>query len=107
MTANNELELAGSEVLVPADNAFGEALAAEESLWRSTIVWTLIAIPVCIAVFMLLVVLAIGGDDPDWGAWLGISAIVGTLGGAFFGGWAAFTAKCHMLDELDERGARH
>jgi hypothetical protein len=107
MTANNELELAGSEVLVPADEGFSEALAAEKSLWRATIVWTLIAIPICIVFFMLLMVLAVGGDDPDWGAWLGISAIVGALGGAFFGGWAAFTTKSHMIDVIDERSAHH
>jgi hypothetical protein len=107
MTENLEMELAGSEALVPFDEALQETLEAEKSLWRSVILWTLIAIPICIVIFIGLIAVAVGGDDPEWGAWIGIGIIVGTFAGAFFGGWAAFTAKSHLLDEVDERAAHH
>lgn len=106
-TPNTEVELAGPELIVPLDAAHAEAMAAEKSLWKATIWGTLIATPICIVIWMAIVVLAVGGDDPDWGAWLGIAAIVGVLAGAFFGGWAAFTVKAHQLDEVDAHGARH
>jgi hypothetical protein len=106
MTENSELALAGPELLVPLDDVHGEALAAERSLWRATIWGTVIATPICIVIWMLIVVLSVGGKDPAWGAYLGIAAIVGVLAGAFFGGWAAFIAKAHLLDEVDSRGAR-
>ena len=107
MTENTEVALAGPELLVPLDAAHAEALAAEKSLWKATIWGTLIATPICVAVWMLIVVLAVGGDDPAWGAYLGIGAIVGLLAGAFFGGWAAFIAKAHQLDDVDMHGARN
>ena len=106
MTANSELDLTGPELLVPLDGAHAEALAAERSLWRAAIWGTVIATPICIVIWMLIVVLAVGGDDPAWGAYLGIAAIVGALAGVFFGGWAAFIVKAHLLDEVDAHGAR-
>ena len=107
-TPNTELELTGPELLVPLDDAHAEALAVQKSLWKAAILGFVIATPVCIAIWMVLVVLAVGGDsDVEWGAWLGIAAIVGTLAGAFFGGWAAFIVKAHQLDEVDAHGARH
>lgn len=107
MTENSEVALAGPELPVPLDAAHAEAMAAEKSLWVATIWGFLIATPICIVIWMLIVVLAVGGDDPAWGAWLGIAAIVGVLAGAFFGGWAAFTMKAHQLDEVDSHGARN
>ena len=107
MSENAEMELAGSEALVPFDQALEETLEAEKSLWRSVILWTLVAIPICIVIFIGLIAVAVGGDDPEWGAWIGIGIIVGAFAGAFFGGWAAFTAKSHLLDEVDERAADH
>ena len=107
MTDNAEMELAGPELLVPYDDPNHEALAAERSLWRAVIKWTLIAIPICILIWVGLITLAVGTKDPEWGAWIGIGIIVGTFAGAFFGGWAAFTAKSHLLDVVDERAAHH
>lgn len=107
MTENAEMELTGSEAVVPFDDAIQETLAAEKSLWRSVVIWTIVAIPICIVIWIGLIALAVGGKDPDWGAWIGIGIIVGAFAGAFFGGWAAFTAKSHLLDEVDERAAHH
>ena len=105
---NTEVEAAGSEILVPGDAALEEELAAEKSLWRTMIWGMVIATPICIIVWMVIVAFAVGPKDPsDWAAWLGIGAVVGTLAGAFFGGWAGFTMKAHLLDEVDARGARH
>ena len=107
MSENAEVELAGPELLVPYEDPHHEALRAEKSLWRSVIIWTIVAIPICIVIWTLLIVLAVGGKDPQWGAWIGIGILVGTFAGAFFGGWAAFTAKSHLLDDVDERAAHH
>jgi hypothetical protein len=107
MTDNAEMELAGSEVLVPHDRAIEETLAAERSLWRAVMWGIIIAIPVCIVIWIAIIALAVGGKDPDWGAWIGIGIVVGVIAGAFFGGWAAFTAKSHLLDDVDERAAHH
>lgn len=105
---NTEPELAGTEIAVPSDAALEEELAAERSLWRSVLWGTVIATPICIVIWMVMVVIAVGPKDPDdWAAWLGIGAIVGLLAGAFFGGWAAFIAKAHLLDEVDQRAAHH
>ena len=105
---NTEVEAAGSEIAIPGDAALAEELAVERSIWRAVGWGVVVACPVCIAVFMIIVAIAVGPKDPeDWAAWLGIAALVGVLAGAFFGGWAGFTMKAHMLDEVDARGARH
>jgi uncharacterized BrkB/YihY/UPF0761 family membrane protein len=105
---NTEVEAAGSEIAVPGDAALEEELAAEKSVWRSVIWGTLIATPICVVIWILIVVFAVGPEDPeDWLAWLGIGAIVGVLAGAFFGGWAGFIMKAHLLDDVDARAARH
>ena len=105
--ANTEMELAAPELLVPYDDPHRETLEAERSLWHAVIVWTLVAIPICIVIWCGLITLAVGTKDPQWGAWLGIGVRVGAFAGAFFGGWAAFTAKSHLLDDVDERAAHH
>ena len=104
---SDEIEPAGSEVLVARDAAIQETLAAERSLWRAVMWGTIIAIPICIVIWIAIVALAVGGKDPDWGAWIGIGILVGAFAGAFFGGWAAFTAKSHLLDAVDERASHH
>lgn len=104
---SDEVELAGGEIAVPDDVALQEELAAERSLMRSVLLGIAIAVPVCMVIWAALVAIAVGGDDPDWGAWLGMGAGVGAFAGAFFGGWAGFTAKAHLLDEVDQRAAHH
>ena len=105
---NTEVEAAGSEIAIPGDAGLAEELAVEQSLWR-TMMWGMaIAAPICVVIWMIIVVAAVGPEDPeDWLAWLGIGVIVGVLAGAFFGGWAAFLMKAHTLDEVDARSARH
>ncbi|MBM3659947.1 MAG: hypothetical protein FJW95_10670 [Actinobacteria bacterium] len=104
---NTEVELAGSEVAVAGDEETAEEIDAEKSVWRAVAWGTLIATPICIVIWCLIVVLAVGPEEPeDWAAWLGIGVIVGVLAGAFFGGWAGFIAKSHLLDEIDRSDAR-
>ena len=103
---NTEVEAAGSEVEIAGDEGLAAEQAVEKSIWRAVTLGILIAVPVCIVIWMIIVVVAVGPKDPqDWAAWLGIGALVGVLAGAFFGGWAGFTAKAHMLDEIDRSNA--
>ena len=105
---NTEIEAAGSEIFVPGDAALVEELAVEQSLWRAMFWGMVIAAPICVVIWMVIVALAVGPKSPaHWLAWLGIGAIVGVLAGAFFGGWAGFLMKAHTLDEVDSRSARH
>jgi hypothetical protein len=86
--------------------ALAEESAAEKALFRSVIRSTIIAIPLCVVIWCGLVALAIAGKPaPDWGVWLGVASGVGVIAGAFFGGWAGFVAKAHVLDELDVRAS--
>lgn len=104
---NTEVEAAGSEIAIPGDEGLSDELAAEKSVWRAVAWGILIAVPICVVIWCLIVVLAVGPEDPsDWAAWIGIGVIVGIFAGAFFGGWAGFTAKAHLLDEIDRSDAR-
>lgn len=103
---STEIVKAGSEIVYAGDVDLEDELDAEKVVWRSVIRAGIIAAPICVVIWMGIVVAAVGSKDPeDWLAWLGIGAIVGVLAGAFFGGWAAFLAKSHLLDEVDARSA--
>ena len=68
---------------------------------RAIVKSMLIAVPVMIAFEVLLVAVAVGDKDPDWVTWLGMAAGIGVLAGVFFGAWAGFVAKAHVLDDID------
>jgi hypothetical protein len=84
---------------------FQEAKDAERSLWIFVMKASLVAIPICIAIWVGLVALALAIADTDQGLGvpLAVAAGVGIVAGAFFGGWAGFLAKSHVLDEVDGR----
>jgi hypothetical protein len=83
-----------------------EQLQAEASLWKSVAVGMAIAIPVCIGIWIAIVVLAVGGNSGvSWGLWIATGAIIGLLAGAFFGGLFAFLKNSHLLDETDRHTA--
>lgn len=99
---NHEVQEVGSEILVAGDERLANVLAEERSLWRACARWTVIITPLCILIWIGLVALAVGPDDPEhWLAWIGIGIIVGMLAGAFFGAWIGFTVKSHDLDRAD------
>ena len=75
--------------------------AAERALARAIVKGMLISVPVMIAFEVLLVAVAVGAGNPDWGSWLGMAAGIGVLAGVFFGAWAGFVAKAHVLDDVD------
>jgi hypothetical protein len=86
-----------------------EERAVERALWKSVFVYSVAAIPVCIAIWVGMVWLSLALLDSDWGltAPLVMGACVGLVAGAFFGGWAGFLAKAHTLDELDRKTGGH
>jgi hypothetical protein len=81
--------------------------AAERALARSIVKSMLISVPLMIAFWVLLVAVAVGNKDPDWGSWLGMAAGIGVLAGVFFGAWAGFVAKAHVLDDIHHKGDGH
>lgn len=99
---NYEVEEAGSEILVAGDQRLADVLAEERSLWRAVRKWSLLISPVCIVIWIGIVALAVGPDDPEhWLAWIGIGVLIGALAGVFFGAWVGFTIKAHDLDRAD------
>jgi hypothetical protein len=71
------------------------------SVWKASA----IAIPICMGIWVLIMVLAISGDGWPMTIPLVIAAVVGAFAGAFFGGWAGVLAKAHALDEADREAA--
>lgn len=100
-----EIEATGGGHLAEIQGALDEEQSAERALVRSVLTGIAVAVPICIAIWIGLVVLAVGGDDPDWGIWIAMASIVGVFAGAFFGGLAGFVAKAHLLDEVDHHAA--
>jgi hypothetical protein len=94
------------EIVPTFEETVEEQLAAERSLWHTMFMSLFIAIPVCIVIWLGIVVLAIGGhSDVSWGLWLAIGAIIGVIAGVFFGGLFTFVTKSHLLDEADRHAA--
>jgi hypothetical protein len=98
-----EVDAVGDEVSLEVVHvlALEEERSAEMSLIRAVFVGSAIAIPVSILIWVGLVALAVGGNDPEWGPWLGIAIGIGILNGVFFGAWAGFVTKAHLLDDVD------
>ncbi len=102
-----EVVLAGSEIAIPGDTGLAAELAAERTVWRAVRRDVILATPLTVVVYAAIVLAAVGGKSPEHlAAWIGIGVIVGVLGGAFFGGWAAFLRKAHVLEAADA-AARH
>ena len=76
-------------------------VAAERALAGAIVKSMLISVPLMIAFEVLLVAVAVGDKNPDWVSWLGMAAGIGVLAGVFFGAWAGFVAKAHVLDDID------
>ena len=95
-TVDDEVSLEAVQAL-----ALEEERSAEVSLIRSVLAGVAIAIPLSIVIWVGFVVLAVGDQDPEWGPWLGMAAVIGILNGAFFGALAGFITKAHVLDDVD------
>jgi hypothetical protein len=81
--------------------------AAERKLWRSVGKGLVIAIPICVVIWVGIALLAL--DAADWqGSWaseIAIGAVIGIVAGCFFGGWAGALAAAHDLDAADRADA--
>ena len=77
--------------------------AAERKLMVSVVKATLIAIPICVVIWIGLVMLALTVADwpGSWASTIAIGAVVGVFAGVFFGGWAGCLAAAHALDSAD------
>ncbi len=81
-----------------------EARAAERELLAATIRYSLYAIPICVAVWIGIVSIALAlADSGSFAVALPVAGGIGVIAGAFFGAWAAFLAKADRLEEADRR----
>lgn len=104
---------AGTSPLDLAEISYGHELereerVAERALWRHTLTCILIALPICIAIWIGIVALAVATSDTAQGYLVpfAIAVGVGAMAAVFFGGVTAFLTKAHELDEID-RKAHH
>jgi hypothetical protein len=101
---STEIEVAGAAAPVPA--RLERARAAEHELLVTAVKASIVAVPICVAVWVGMVALALAlADSGNFYVALPMAGGIGVVAGAFFGVWAAFLAKAHLLDELD-RDAR-
>jgi len=98
---STDIEVA-SQVAVPS--RLERAQAAERDMLVTTVTASLVAIPICVVIWLGLVSLALAfADSGNFLVVLPMAGGVGVVAGVFFGGWAAFLMKAHALDELDRR----
>jgi hypothetical protein len=98
-----------SELAVPEAahglDSFETSLAAErvaeETLMRSITKSIVIGVPVGIAFFVVLLVIAIG-DKSEWYVVVGIGAIMGLIGAVLFGMLGGVTLVAHVLEDVDK-----
>jgi hypothetical protein len=91
----------------PTDTTFEETRRAEHDLVRWIVVGIAVAVPVCVALFMLVIWFDVSYESVPLGAPLAMAAVVGVLAGLFFGAWVGFVFKGHAFDELDRKASIH
>jgi hypothetical protein len=97
-----------TEVAVPEGDArsarFEASLAAEQraerDLMSSLVRSVLLALPVTIAIFLLIAAIAIS-DKVEWYVWIGLGVGIGVIGALLMGALAGATINAHKLDEVD------
>ncbi len=89
-----------------APSRLDEALRLEHDLVKLSIKMTLVALPICIVIWVGIVALGLAmAGSGNYLVALPMAGGVGIIAGAFFGIWAAFLAKAHQFDELDREAA--
>ena len=86
--------------------AEAEEHSVEVQLIRAVFVGVAVAIPVCVVIWVGLIALAVGSQDPDWAVWLGMASLIGILNGVFFGALGAFVTQAHVLDDVDRHATQ-
>jgi hypothetical protein len=76
---------------------------AEHHLARAIVIGIFVAVPICVALWLGLIALALRGATSDLGGPLILGGGIGVLSGVFFGTWAGFVSTTHTLEELDRR----
>ncbi len=74
--------------------------AAERDLLKSLVKSILCALPVSIAVFLLIAAIAIS-DHTEWYVWVGVGVGIGVVGALLMGSLAGATLNAHRLDDVD------
>lgn len=101
---STEIEVVGPAA-VPSRTQ--QAQAAERDLLVTAVKASFVAIPICVAIWVGLVSIALAlAHSGNFLIALPMAGGVGVVAGVFFGAWAAFLAKAHALDELDRRVMR-
>jgi hypothetical protein len=92
-----------SQIEVRREAHLVEIQAAEHKLMRSVGKAVVIAIPICVVIWIGIVLLAL--ELADWsGSWVSticIGAVVGVFAAMFFGMWAGALIAAHDLDAAD------
>ena len=96
-----------TEVAVPepsGSSRYEQSLAAEQSAEHNlfvTIAKTVVlALPVMIAIFLLMTAIAIS-DKTEWYVWVGLGVGLGVIGACLLGSLAGATIAAHRLDAVD------
>ena len=77
-------------------------LGLEHELLVAAVKLSCIAIPICVAIWVGLVSLALAmAGSGSFLVALPMAGGIGIIAGVFFGVWAAFLGKAHLLEELD------
>jgi hypothetical protein len=96
---STEIEVAGQ---VPVPSRLEQARAAERDMLLAVVKASLVAVPICVVIWLGLVTIALAlAHSGNFVVALPMAGGVGVVAGVFFGAWAAFLANAHTLDELD------
>lgn len=96
-----QLQPTASSVREQIDPALDRELRAEHGLARGIVVGVAFAVPVCAALWVGLIALALAGSSTSLVAPLAMGAGFGILSGVFFGTWWGFVSATHTFEELD------
>jgi len=107
---STEVEVAGAGVVAPSDTVAGrleQAHAAERTLMHKVVVSSLVAVPVCVVIWLGIVAVALAmAGSGNFEVALPVAGGIGIVAGVFFGMWWGFLATAHEFEELDRQASR-
>jgi hypothetical protein len=83
------------------DPSLERTLRAEHGLARGIVIGVTVAVPLCAAMWIGLVALALAGTSTGLVGPLAMGAGIGILTGVFFGTWWGFVSQTHTFEDLD------